>query len=99
MKFLENHPKVKLFFQCALSIGYFIFIIIQCSHTIDRNLPYPTPFIEAITVKFNFPNVANAIGFLYLVGGFTGFILIVITSQALTSVIKEAKSINSLFKE
>lgn len=99
MKFLENHPKIKLFIQCVLSIGYFIFIIIQCSRAIDRNLSHPTPFIEATTVKFNFPNVANAIGFLYLVGGFTSFILIVIISQALTSVIKEAKSINSLFKE
>lgn len=99
MKFLENHPKVKLFFQCALSIGYFIFIIIQCSHTIDRNLPHPTPFIEAITVKFNFPNVANAIGFLYLVGGFTGFVLGVTILQALTSTLKDIESINSLFKE
>ena len=99
MKFLENHPKTKLFIQCALSIGYFIFIIIQCSHTIDRNLLHPTPFIEAVTAALNLSNVANTIGFLYLVGGFTGFILGVIILRAIVDVRKDIKSIKTLFEE
>ncbi len=99
MKFLENHPKIKLFIQCALSIGYFIFMIIQCSHTIDHNLLHPTPFIEAVTTTLNLSNIANAIGLLYFIGGSIGFILGVIILQAIINVCKDIKSIKTLSEE
>lgn len=93
VRFLEHHPKLKLFLQSASFLGYIVFTIIQCSRAIDRNTPIPNTFIGITAAQLSFPSVANAIGFIYCIGGFLGFIFAVVILQALTSAIKDTESI------
>ena len=91
---LQKHTRVKIFLQSASIIIYLRVGAVLCSHTIKNYVPKNSGFIHWVTVTFNFPNTANAIGALYFLGWFTGLILIVAITQATIQTIRDMQNPN-----
>ncbi len=88
MKFFTKHPHIKHFCQIAITMAYVILIARGCSHAIDNYIQSPTE-VSAIAhwvmTTFKMPNIPNAIGAIFTIGGIMLYILGVLVCQAIAN--------------